>query len=154
MVFQKEIDASIAAKADFEYLYDKPYEDRAKVRVAGPFTVESLSPHSLIVSGDAEEPATTSEQQPSNGYQFEGTAPDRDFATMILENLRTSGVHFLGANDPYKALKTTLKAEIDQDAWASLNSDISRPFPKPASGRIAVKVINHLGDEAMKVIRV
>ena len=62
--------------------------------------------------------------------------------------------YFLGANDPYKALKTTLKAEIDADAWSTLNSDISRPFPKPASGRIAVKVINHLGDEAMKVFRV
>ena len=42
---QREIDASIAAKADYEYLYDKPYEDKSKVRVAGPFTVESLSPH-------------------------------------------------------------------------------------------------------------
>jgi adenine-specific DNA-methyltransferase len=62
--------------------------------------------------------------------------------------------YFLGANDPYKALKTTLKAEIDEDAWATLNSDTSRPFPKPASGRIAVKVINHLGDEVMKVFRV
>jgi adenine-specific DNA-methyltransferase len=59
--------------------------------------------------------------------------------------------YFLGANDPYKALKTTLKAEIDEEAWSSLNSDTSRPFPKPKSGRIAVKVINHLGDEAMKV---
>ena len=45
---QKEIDASIAAKAEFEYLYDKPYEDRKKVRVAGPFTVESLSPHRVL----------------------------------------------------------------------------------------------------------
>ena len=328
---QKEIDASIAAKADFEYLYDKPYEDRGKVRVAGPFTVESLSPHRLIVSGDVEEPTTTGpDPQVNNDHQYEGTAPDRDFAEMILENLRMSGVqqtnkedkiefesitgwpgeyicaegqytegeaekragifvgpefgtvgqpdltaaareagqarfdvliacafsydahatelnqlgalpilkarmnadlhmsadlkntgqgnlfvvfgepdisleetddgnlwvriegvdiydpstgqvrsddtdgiacwfldtdydeesffvrhaYFLGANDPYKALKTTLKAEIDADAWASLNSDISRPFPKPTSGRIAVKVINHLGDEAMKVIRV
>ena len=62
--------------------------------------------------------------------------------------------YFLGANDPYKALKTTLKAEIDVDAWASLNSDTSRPFDKPKSGRIAVKVINHLGDEVMKVFRV
>ena len=328
---QKEIDADIAARADFEYLYDKPYEDRNKVRVAGPFTVESLSPHRLIVSGDVEEPSDTAPAaDASNGHQFEGTAPDRDFAEMILENLRTSGVqqtnkedkiefqsitgwpgeyicaegqytegeegkkagifigpefgtvgqpdltaaareagqarfdaliacafsydahaaelnqlgalpilkarmnadlhmsadlkntgqgnlfvifgepditlmetddgnlqvridgvdiydpstgqvrsddtdgiacwfidtdydeesffvrhaYFLGANDPYKALKTTLKAEIDEEAWASLNSDISRPFPKPTSGRIAVKVINHLGDEAMKVIRV
>ena len=328
---QKEIDTSIAAKADFEHLFDKPFEERTKVRVAGPFTVESLSPHRLIVSGDVDEPAdTTPDTQAINGHQYEGTAPDRDFAAMILENLQTSGVqqsnkedkiefesitgwpgeyicaegqytegenekragifvgpefgtvgtadlnaaareagragfdvliacafsydahatelnqlgalailkarmnadlhmsadlkntgqgnlfvvfgepdisleetddgnlqvriegvdiydpstgqvrsddtdgiacwfldtdydeesffvrhaYFLGANDPYKALKTTLKAEIDVDAWASLNSDISRPFPKPTSGRIAVKVINHLGDEAMKVIRV
>ena len=62
--------------------------------------------------------------------------------------------YFLGANDPYKALKTTLKAEINQEAWETLHSDISRPFDKPASGRIAVKVINHLGDEVMKVFRV
>jgi adenine-specific DNA-methyltransferase len=62
--------------------------------------------------------------------------------------------YFLGANDPYSALKTTLKAEIDEDAWSTLNSDISRPFERPQSGRIAVKVINHLGDEVMKVFRV
>ncbi len=62
--------------------------------------------------------------------------------------------YFLGAGDPYKSLKTTLRAEIDEDAWATLNSDTSRPFPKPQSGRIAVKVINHLGDEVMKVFRV
>jgi len=62
--------------------------------------------------------------------------------------------YFLGANDPYKSLKTTLKAEIDEEAWASLNSDTSRPFTRPSSGRIAVKVINHLGDEVMKVFRV
>jgi adenine-specific DNA-methyltransferase len=62
--------------------------------------------------------------------------------------------YFLGANDPYKALKTTLKAEIDKEAWDSLHSDLSRPFTKPKSGRIAVKVINHLGDEVMKVYSV
>ena len=62
--------------------------------------------------------------------------------------------YFLGANDPYKALKTTLRAEIDTEARASLNSDTSRPFPKPKSGRIAVKVINHLGDKVMKVFGV
>ena len=62
--------------------------------------------------------------------------------------------YFLGANDPYKALKTTLKAEINLEAWETLHSDTSRPFEKPASGRIAVKVINHLGDEVMKVFRV
>jgi adenine-specific DNA-methyltransferase len=62
--------------------------------------------------------------------------------------------YFLGANDPYSALKTTLKAEINEEAWATLNSDTSRAFDKPKSGRIAVKVINHLGDEVMKVFRV
>lgn len=62
--------------------------------------------------------------------------------------------YFLGASDPYKSLKTTLKAEINEEAWQSLDSDTSRPFEKPASGRIAVKVINHLGDEVMKVFRV
>lgn len=62
--------------------------------------------------------------------------------------------YFLGANDPYKALKTTLKAQIDEEAWATLNSDTSRPFEQPKSGRIAVKVINHLGDEVMKVFKV
>ena len=62
--------------------------------------------------------------------------------------------YFLGASDPYKSLRTTLKAEIDAEAWESLRSDVSRPFEKPESGRIAVKVINHLGDEVMKVFRV
>ena len=62
--------------------------------------------------------------------------------------------YFLGASDPYKSLKTTLKAEIDKQAWESLNSAVSRPFPKPDSGHIAVKVINHLGDEVMKIFDV
>ncbi len=330
---QKEIDASIAAKADFEYLYDKPYEDNKKVRVAGPFTVESLSPHRLLGVDENDDLIDhVSDKQPDYGEK-------QDFAAMILDNLKTSGVqqahkdgkinfnslvpwpghlvcaegtyvegdadsgaekragifigpefgtvsrpdlvsavreaadarfdvlivcafnydahasefnklgrvsilkarmnadphmaadlkntgkgnlfvifgepdidilpvggdgaeaeqfqvringvdvfhpntgeirsddadgiacwfidtdydeegffvrhaYFLGANDPYKALKTTLKAEIDQEAWKTLHSDTSRPFDRPASGRIAVKVINHLGDEVMKVFRV
>ncbi len=325
---QQEIDASIAAKADYEYLYDKPYEDRNKVRVAGPFTVESISPHRVLAVDENDEFIETF------GEGRAGYGSVQDFASIILENLRTAGVqqahkedridftsltpwpghhvcaegrffeggeedaiqrraaifigpefgtvsrpdlvdaareaadgafdlliacafnyeahtiefeklgkipvlkarmnadlhmaadlkntgkgnlfvifgepdidlldaednqikvrvngvdvfhpntgevrsdgpegiacwfvdtdyngesffvrhaYFLGANDPYKALKTTLKAEIDTDAWASLHSDTSRPFEKPASGRIAVKVINHLGDEVMKIFRV
>ena len=62
--------------------------------------------------------------------------------------------YFQGAQDQYKALKTTLKAEINEEAWATLHSNESRPFDKPAGGRIAVKVINNLGDEVMKVFRV
>ncbi|MDM8517412.1 DNA methyltransferase [Desulfobacterales bacterium HSG16] len=325
---QKEIDASIAAKADFEYLYDKPYEDKKKVRVAGPFTVESLSPHRVMGVDENDELIDPKKAVQSN------TGNGDDFAQMILENLKTAGVqqahkedkidfssltpwpgrficaegryrkgdsetgdekraavfigpefgtvsrpdlvtaareagdadfdtlitcafnydahssefdklgripilkarmnadlhmaddlkntgkgnlfvifgepdidifdaekdqikvkingvdvfhpntgevrsdgaegiacwfidtdyneesffvrhaYFLGANDPYKALKTTLKAEINQDAWETLKSDTSRSFDKPKSGRIAVKVINHLGDEVMKVFRI
>jgi adenine-specific DNA-methyltransferase len=62
--------------------------------------------------------------------------------------------YFLGAGDPYKALKTALKADIDEAAWSTLYSDVSRPFDRPATGRIAVKVINHFGDEVMKVYSV
>jgi len=326
---QKEIDASIAAKADSEYLYDRPYEDKSKVRVAGPFTVESISPHRVLGVDENDELI-----DPHDNNQRE--EPDRynDFAGMILDNLRTAGVqqahredridfsavtpwpgdrvcaegryvegdsdsgkekraaifigpefgtvsrpdlveaareaadggfdvlitcafnyeahatefaklgripvlkarmnadlhmagelkntgqgnlfvifgepdidllndddgrirvkvngvdvfhpnsgevrsdgpegiacwfvdtdynqesffvrqaYFLGANDPYKSLKTTLKAEINEEAWETLHSDTSRPFPRPESGRIAVKIINHLGDEVMKVFRV
>ena len=321
---QREIDASIAARADHEYLYDKPYEDRKKVRVAGPFTVESLSPHRVLTVG-ADDELLDPLAEPAGSY-------GGDFVSMVLDNLKMAGVqqahkedrisfaslapwpgemvcaegryeevegggerraailvgpefgtvaradlvaaareagdagfdvliacafnyeaqatefnklgripvlkarmnadlhmaedlkntgrgnlfvifgepdislldepdgqlrvrvngvdvfhpttgevrsdgpegiacwfidtdyneesffvrhaYFLGANDPYKALKTTLKAEINAEAWASLNSDTSRPFARPANGRIAVKVINHLGDEVMKVFRV
>jgi len=325
---QKEIDASIAAKAEYEYLYDKPYEDKSKVRVAGPFTVESLSPHRTLGVDENDELI----DQVAEGKA--GYAPGQSFEQMILENLKMAGVqqahkqdkidffslapwpgsyicaegryfeggkesgrerragifigpefgtvsrpdlvaaareagdagfdvlvacafnfdarstefsklgaipvlkarmnadlhmaddlkntgkgnlfvifgepdidlleaeggqiqvkingvdvfdpatgevrsdsadgiacwfidtdyneesffvrhaYFLGANDPYSALKTTLKAEVNEEAWASLHSDISRPFDKPESGRIAIKVINHLGDEVMKVFRV
>lgn len=68
--------------------------------------------------------------------------------------------YFSGTNgkpeglDPYTKLKTALKADIDEDAWASLYTTVSRPFPKPASGKIAVKVINQYGDEVLKVIEV
>jgi adenine-specific DNA-methyltransferase len=62
--------------------------------------------------------------------------------------------YFTGGQDPYKRLKTALKAEIDHDTWATLNATESRPFPRPESGKIAVKVINDYGDEVMKVFEV
>ena len=62
--------------------------------------------------------------------------------------------YFTGGNDPYKRLKTALKADIDADAWASLYQTVSRPFPGPTTGKIAVKVINDYGDEVMKVFEV
>ncbi|HSW43575.1 MAG TPA: hypothetical protein VLM76_13800 [Patescibacteria group bacterium] len=62
--------------------------------------------------------------------------------------------YFLGADDPYDKLRRALRADIDEAAWASLASAVSRPFPRPSSNRIAVKVINHYGDEILKVLHV
>ncbi|MEY9328307.1 site-specific DNA-methyltransferase [Sinorhizobium fredii] len=328
---QKKIDASIAKKADVELLYDRPIEDKSRVRVAGPFTVESLSPHRVVPPSVIE---LVGELETASGKRKhklpKGTDELNDFTMMILEHLRTSGVqqakkddrieftavtgwpgdwiaaegrfmegdaerraaifigpefgtvsradltaaarealdarfdaliacgfnfeahtselnklgplpilkakmnpelhmsdelkntgagnlfvvfgepdiewkfnddgeivvevlgvdvfdpktgdvrasgkddiaawfvdtdydetsffvrhaYFMGANDPYKSLKTALKAEIDEEAWATLYRDTSRPFPRPSTGRFAVKVINHFGDEVMKVFAV
>ena len=84
---------------------------------------------------------------------FGANAPSNKLNIALIGTWGRGEAHF-GANDPYQALKTTLKAEIDAEAWATLHSDTSRPFEKPKNGRIAVKVINHLGDEVMKVFRV
>jgi adenine-specific DNA-methyltransferase len=62
--------------------------------------------------------------------------------------------YFCGGNEPYESLKRALRADIDEEAWNSLYRTTSRPFPAPATGRIAVKVINHYGDEVMKVLEV
>ncbi len=80
---QKEIDASIAAKAEFEYLYDKPYPDASRIRVAGPFTVESLSPH-RYVPGDQDDSLIHEIAEPGGGWE--------DFGQMVLDNLQTAGV--------------------------------------------------------------
>ena len=321
---QGEIDASIAAHAPYELLYDRPYEDSTRVRVAGPFTVESVAPHRML-GVDVDEALLDRAAEPEPEY-----GERKDFAETMLDQLRTAGVqqvhredrieftsltgwpgryvcamgqymegsrvrragvligpefgtvlradlaaaaretaeagfdvliacafnydapaadlpnlgripilkarmnadlhmvddlkntgagnlfvifgepdieidpvgdgqiqveikgvdvfdpskgevrsdhpngiacwfidtdyneesffvrhaYFLGAADPYKSLRTTLRAEIDPDAWDTLRSRVSRPFPRPESGRIAVKVINHLGDEVMKVFPV
>jgi adenine-specific DNA-methyltransferase len=80
---QEEIDASISAKAEFEHLYDKPYPDNSRIRVAGPFTVESLSPHRMLAVDEDESLIETIDQAE------DGTP---DFARMVLENLKTAGV--------------------------------------------------------------
>jgi len=59
--------------------------------------------------------------------------------------------YFLGGDDPYRKLQQALRADIDQETWATLYSPKSRPFPKPRTGKIAIKVINHYGDEVLKV---
>jgi adenine-specific DNA-methyltransferase len=63
-------------------------------------------------------------------------------------------VYFPEADDPFAKLKRALRAEVDEDAWNSLYSTRTQPFAKPTTGRIAVKVINHYGDEVLKVYEV
>ncbi len=79
---QQAIDASIARRADTEQLYDQPYEDPKRIRVTGPLTVESLSPH-RVLSADADQDGTVTEAE---GRQH------HDFASMILDNLKKAGV--------------------------------------------------------------
>ena len=83
---QKEIDASIAAKAEFEFLYDKPYDNKKAVRVAGPFTVESLSPHRMLGVDENDELIDVTEE-PGADYNAR-----QSFPQMILDNLKTAGV--------------------------------------------------------------
>jgi adenine-specific DNA-methyltransferase len=83
---QKEIDASIAAKAEFEYLYDKPCDDKKRVRVAGPFTVESLSQH-RVLGVDENDELIDGVAESADGY-----GEERGFVQMILEHLKTAGV--------------------------------------------------------------
>ncbi len=59
--------------------------------------------------------------------------------------------YFTGDGDPYKKLRDTLRADIDESAWSALYSTVSRPFDTPDTGKIAVKVINHYGDEVLRV---
>jgi adenine-specific DNA-methyltransferase len=327
---QREIDASIDRRADTELLYDQPYDDNKRVRVAGPFTVESLSPHRTI---SVEEKVRRAEVgHAASGLKIKTVGPDQ-FGQMILDNLRTAGVqntykkerlkfdslepfagewihgegrysdgdgkprraavcigpehgtvgpqlvkeaakeavrgvgfdmlivcgfafdphvseeskrygklvvlptrmnpdlamgdllkksgagnlfmvfgepdvtmkrqhdgqivmdirgldiydpttgeirsssteeiacwfidtnyngesffvrhaYFTGADEPYEKLKRALRAEIDETAWSALYSTTSRPFSPPDTGKIAVKVINHYGDEVLKVYAV
>jgi adenine-specific DNA-methyltransferase len=320
-----EIAAAIARHADPETLYDQPYEDNKRVRVCGPFSVESLSPHRVLSSADEDQDGSVTEQEAQKA---------QDFATMILDNLKKAGVqnthkderltfdrldpyagtwlhatgeytdadgktkrvamslgpehgtvgpeqvkeaakeavqglgfhilvvcgfafdphvaeeakrygkltvlptkmnpdlamgdellkktgagnlfmvfgepdveittqkngqvvaeikgvdvydpttgqirsastddiacwfidtdynsesffvrhaYFTGADKPYDKLKRALRADIDEVAWSSLYRTVSRPFDKPDSGKIAVKVINHYGDEVLKVFNI
>jgi adenine-specific DNA-methyltransferase len=116
-------------------IVDGPTDDQIRVRVNG---VDVFDP-------------STGEVRSDNADGIACWFVDSDYNE---ESFFVRQAYFLGANDPYEALRTTLKAEIDEGAWETLHSDISRPFKRPASGRIAVKVINHLGDEVMKVLRV
>jgi adenine-specific DNA-methyltransferase len=83
----------------------------------------------------------------------------RNEASKLIEETTMSRVfvrraYFTGADEPYEKLKRALRAEIDEDAWAALYSTKSMPFDVPERGKIAVKVINHCGDEVLKVFEI
>ncbi len=97
---------------------------------------------------------TTGEVRSSGGSDLKN-----DVAAWFIDDDYNEGsffvrqAYFVG-QDAYESLERALKAEIDETAWDEVNSTISRPFPRPESGRIRVKVINHFGDELQKVVRV
>lgn len=96
---------------------------------------------------------------PTTGEVRSSADPAEDIACWFLDSdydgdrFFVRHAYFFG-RDPYERLRKTMKAAIDEAAWQTLNSTVSRPFPAPKSGRIAVKVINHYGDEVMKVFNV
>jgi adenine-specific DNA-methyltransferase len=148
---REEIDAAIKRHADFELLYDKPYEDKGKVRVTGPFTVESLSPHrSLAFAGGPD----ADESQPKSEQAADQDPASGDFQQMILDNLLKAGVQNgrrqerieLEAIEPYAgaavhAIGTRKAAEGDEDAspvrvGISVGPEygtVSAPFVKAAA---------------------
>ena len=97
---------------------------------------------------------------PTTGAVRSSVDPKDDIACWFIDtdydgmSFFVRHAYFLGGRDPYARLKTTLKAEIDETAWATLNSTRSRPFPMPTTKQIGVKVINHYGDEVLKVFDV
>ncbi len=124
--------------------------------------IEKITPPSLPLSkGRSEEGLMTVEikgldvYDPTTG-QIRSHSTD-DIACWFIdtdyneESFFVRHAYFSGADEPYEKLKKALRAEIDESAWSTLYSTKSRPFPMPSKGKIAVKVINHYGDEVLKV---
>ena len=116
---QKEIDASIAAKAEFEYLYDRPYDDKKRVRVARPFTVESLSPH-RVLGVDENDELIDGIAESQDGYSEE-----RGFVQMILEHLKTAGVQQAHKEERSPSLRSRPGRAI----WSAPKGTITRATP-------------------------
>ncbi len=112
---QREIDTSIARRADTEFLYDQPYKEPRRIRVAGPFTVESLSPHRVLAPDD---PATAFREDALN---------TQDFAGMIIENLRVSGVQNTIKNERLKFDRL----EPYAGTWLHAAGEYTEKLPSP-----------------------
>jgi len=147
--------ARVSEQRDFAELVERLYRDKQNAERANEISIHSplTTRHfcQITVNGVDVFHPNTGEVRSDGAEGIACWFIDTDYNE---ESFFVRHAYFLGANDPYKSLKTTLKAEINEEAWETLHSDTSRPFDKPESGRIAVKVINHLGDEVMKVCKV
>jgi adenine-specific DNA-methyltransferase len=106
---QAAIDESIADNAEFEYLHDQPYEDKATVRVAGPFTVESLSPHRVLSSGDDDPALLAALGKDSSVAADERRRESDDFVRVVLSNLETAGVGNTKKGERLRFIKGTMR---------------------------------------------
>ena len=113
-------------------------------------TLEGGKPHLELHGLDVYDP-TTGEIRSDTTDEIACWFIDTDYNE---ESFFVRHAYFTGADEPYKKLQRALKAEIDEDAWSTLYSTVSRPFDQPSTGKIAVKVINHYGDEVLKVYEV
>jgi adenine-specific DNA-methyltransferase len=144
---QKEIDASIARKADTELLYDQPYEDKRKIRVTGPFTFESLSPHRMLPA-DVKNPADETESREGDNRG--------QFITMIVENLKTAGVQ----NTKKKERLKFSRLEPHAGTWVHavgeyMEGDKSRSvgvFIGPEHGTVGPEMVREAAKEAVQGI--
>lgn len=107
-----------------------------------------------VVGVDVYDPVTSEIRSSGSGD------PEHDIAAWFIdtnyngEAFFVTHAYFLGADKPYEKLRKALKADINETAWDELYSTVSRPFPKPKTGKIAIKVINHYGDEVMRVVEI
>jgi len=148
---QQEIDKSIAAKAEFEYLYDKPYTDNKKVRVAGPFTVESLSPHRVLGVDEDDELIDPLKVKEGSGQY----AAKQSFPQMILENLKTAGVQQAHKADritftaltPWPGELVCAEGKYRQDEQDSQDGKKGSPDPVHAVNPVEKRAAIFIGPE-------
>ena len=143
---QEEMDASIARNADTETLFDQPYEDKKKIRVTGPFTVESLSPHRMLSPADEDANGTVSQQE---------AMQHQDFVGMILDNLRKAGVQNTIKNERLKFERLESFAGIFVHAegeYAEKDGKIRRVAVSigPEHGTVGPDFIKEAAKEAVK----
>jgi adenine-specific DNA-methyltransferase len=136
---QQEIDASIARHADTELLYDQPYEDNKRVRVTGPFTVESLSPHRVL---------STTEDRPQTEQDGQNqSAASGGFETLIIDNLRAAGVENTKKGERLKFTRLEPYAGTWLHAVGEYLEKETSPQPSPKGEGVVRRVAVCIGPE-------